>query len=155
MLQAACILYFQLFYFYKMLISTAGVAVKGNKFLLALRNPGTSIGESWEFPGGKAEDGESPTEALIREFKEELGIEIKVGKRICSGNFENSGKKYEIYAFLIDLKSESFTLSEHSSTEWFTFIEMAALKMAGSDSQIVRSLKYLYPQEQHRSLELQ
>jgi mutator protein MutT len=130
-----------------MAISTAGIAVKGNKFLLALRNPGTSIGESWEFPGGKAEDDESPSEALIREFREELNIEIKVGKRICSGNFENNGKKYEIYGFLIDIKSENFTLTEHSKTGWFTLNEMASLKMAGSDSQIVRFLKYLYPQE--------
>ena len=130
-----------------MTISTAGIAVKGNKFLLALRNPGTSIGESWEFPGGKAENGESPSEALIREFREELNVEIKVGKRICKGNFENNGKKYEIYGFLIDLKSENFTLTEHSKSGWFTLNKMAGLKMAGSDSQIVRSLKYLYPQE--------
>lgn len=130
-----------------MTVSTAGIAVKGNKFLLALRNPGTSIGKSWEFPGGKAEDGESPSEALIREFREELNIEIKVGNRICSGNFENNGKKYEIFGFLIDLKSESFTLTEHSETGWFSINEMASLKMAGSDKQIVQELKYLYPQD--------
>ena len=130
-----------------MAISTAGIAVRGNKFLLALRNPGTSIGESWEFPGGKAEDGESPSEALVREFKEELNIEIKVGKRICSGNFTNNGKKYEIFGFLIDMEFERFTLTEHSQTGWFTLDEMAGLKMAGSDNQIVSSLKYLYPQE--------
>ena len=130
-----------------MTISVAGIAVKGNKFLLALRNPGTSIGESWEFPGGKAEDGESPSEALIREFREELGIEIKVGKRICSGNFTNNGKEYEIYGFLVDLESNDFTLTEHSKTEWFTLTEMANIKMAGSDSQIVQCLKYLYLQE--------
>ena len=129
-----------------MIISTAGIAVRGNKFLLALRNPGTSIGESWEFPGGKAENGESPTEALVREFREELDIEIKVGKRVCSGDFENNGKKYEIYGFLIDIKSENFTLTEHSKTGWFNLNEMAGLKMAGSDIQIVKSLKYLYPQ---------
>ncbi|MCK5200688.1 MAG: NUDIX domain-containing protein [Spirochaetales bacterium] len=130
-----------------MTISTAGIAVKGNKFLLALRNPGTSIGESWEFPGGKAEYWESPEEALIREFKEELNAEIAIGKRVCSGYFTNNKKKYEIYGFLINIKSESFTLTEHSKTGWFTLNEMASLKMAGSDSQIVRSLKCLYPQE--------
>jgi len=130
-----------------MIISTAGIAVQGDKFLLALRNPGSSIGESWEFPGGKSEKGETPEKALMREFREELGIEIKVGKRICSGNFTNDGKEYEIYGFLVDLKSDSFTLTEHSKTGWFTLVEMASIKMAGSDSQIVQSLKYLYPQE--------
>ena len=130
-----------------MTISTAGIAVHGDKFLLALRNPGTAIGESWEFPGGKADEGESPQEALIREFREELQIDITVEKRICSGNFTNNEKEYEIYGFLIDLKSESFTLTEHSRTGWFTLTEMSSLKMAGSDKQIVKFLKYLYPPE--------
>ena len=130
-----------------MIISTSGIAVQGDKFLLALRNPGSSIGESWEFPGGKSEKGETPGEALMREFREELGIEIKVGKRICNGNFTNNGIEYEIYGFLIDLESRNFTLTEHRKTEWFTLTEMASLKMADSDRQIVNSLRYLYPPE--------
>ncbi len=124
-----------------MLKSTAGIAVKDNKFLLALRNPGTSIGESWEFPGGKAEIGETPEEALIREFQEELNIEIEVGERICSGKFKNKEKEFEIFGFLIHLLSDKFTLSEHSKVDWFTLNEMASLKMAGSDKQIVHKLK--------------
>jgi len=130
-----------------MIISTAGIAIKNNKFLLALRMPGTSIGESWEFPGGKAEDGETPEEALIREFQEELNIKIKVGERICSGNFKNKDKEFEIYGFIIQLATEKLTLSEHSKVGWFSLDEMASLKMAGSDKQIVQELKYLYPQE--------
>ncbi|MCK5153004.1 MAG: NUDIX domain-containing protein [Spirochaetales bacterium] len=130
-----------------MIISTAGIAIKNSKFLLALRLPGASIGESWEFPGGKAERNETPTEALIREFKEELNIEIEVGERVCSGNFKNKDKEFEIYGFLILLLSEKFMLTEHSEVGWFTLNEMASLKMAGSDKQIVQKLKYLYPQE--------
>ncbi len=130
-----------------MIISTAGIAIKDNKFLLALRMPGTSIGESWEFPGGKAEDGETPEEALIREFQEELNIKIKVGERICSGNFKNKDKEFEIYGFIIQLVTEKLTLSEHSQVGWFSLDEMASLKMAGSDKQIVQKLKNLYPQQ--------
>ena len=124
-----------------MIISTAGIAFKNNKFLLALRLPGTSIGESWEFPGGKAEKGETPEEALSREFLEELNIVIKVGGRICNGNFKNREKVFEIYGFLIQLESENFVLSEHSKVGWFSLDEMASLKMAGSDMQIVQKLK--------------
>ena len=130
-----------------MIISTAGIAIKNNKFLLALRMPGTSIGESWEFPGGKAEDGETPEEALIREFQEELNIKIKVGERICSGNFKNKDKEFEIYGFIIQLITKKLTLSEHSQVGWFSLDEMASLKMAGSDKQIVQKLKYLYPKD--------
>ena len=126
------------------MISTAGIAFRDNKFLLALRIPGTSIGESWEFPGGKAEKGEAPEEALIREFWEELNIKIEVGKRICDGAFSNNEKKFEIYGFLIKLITEEYVLIEHSRVGWFTLDEMASLKMADSDKQIVQKLRQLF-----------
>ncbi len=130
-----------------MIISTAGIVIKNNKFLLALRKPGTSIGESWEFPGGKAEPDESPEDALSREYKEELNVDIKVGKRICGGTFTNRGREFEIFGYLVSLVSENLTLSEHSRTGWFSLKEMAGLQMAGSDKQIVETLKCLYPLE--------
>ena len=143
----ACISSFPVSFFYKMLISTAGIILKDNKFLLALRNPGTSIGESWEFPGGKAEESETPREALTREYKEEFNVEIKVGKRICSGTFTNRDREFEIFGYLVNLVSEELTLREHSRTGWFSLKEMTDLQMAGSDKQIVETLKCLYPPE--------
>jgi 8-oxo-dGTP diphosphatase len=44
--------------------------------LLAQRPPGRPLAGLWEFPGGKVEAGEQPEEALIRELREELGLEI-------------------------------------------------------------------------------
>ena len=47
-------------------------------FLVQQRMPGGSRGSLWEFPGGKVEAGESDQEALIRECREELGVELTV-----------------------------------------------------------------------------
>lgn len=49
------------------------------RILLARRTEGRDLAGLWEFPGGKREPGESPEEALVRELREELGIEAKVG----------------------------------------------------------------------------
>lgn len=49
-----------------------------SRFLVQQRMPGGSRGSLWEFPGGKVEAGESDQEALIRECREELGIELTV-----------------------------------------------------------------------------
>ncbi len=46
------------------------------RVLLAERPPGKAFAGRWEFPGGKREPGESPREALVRELREELGIEV-------------------------------------------------------------------------------
>jgi len=63
----------------KTVIVTAGVVVEREKVLVTQRKEDSSHGLLWEFPGGKVKDGEEPREALRRELKEELDIEVAVG----------------------------------------------------------------------------
>ncbi len=49
---------------------------EARELLIAKRPPGRPLAGLWEFPGGKVEQGEQPEDALIRELREELGIEI-------------------------------------------------------------------------------
>ena len=121
-------------------LSLAGIALKDGKVLVALRNPGTSIGESWEFPGGKSEAGESPRDTLIREYREEFDADIEVGEKICSGEFSNKGKDYILNGYLITVKSE-LHLKEHSEIRWVDISDLDNLPMASSDRQIAACLK--------------
>lgn len=52
------------------------------RILLARRTLGRDLAGLWEFPGGKVEPGESPEDALVRELREELGIEARVGEAL-------------------------------------------------------------------------
>lgn len=54
----------------------AGILVENGRVLLSRRAPGQSFPHLWEFPGGKVEPGESPEDALVREFQEEVDIAI-------------------------------------------------------------------------------
>ncbi len=56
--------------------------------LIAKRPKQAVLGGYWEFPGGKLEDGESASQCLVREFKEELGIEVRVGQALLSVEHE-------------------------------------------------------------------
>lgn len=57
------------------LVSAVALIDREGRVLLAQRPEGKSLAGLWEFPGGKVEPGESPEAALIRELKEELGID--------------------------------------------------------------------------------
>lgn len=57
------------------LVSAVALIDADGRVLLAQRPEGKALAGLWEFPGGKVEPGERPEEALIRELKEEIGID--------------------------------------------------------------------------------
>ncbi|MEM8609745.1 MAG: 8-oxo-dGTP diphosphatase MutT [Myxococcota bacterium] len=59
-------------------IVAAAVVVHDGKVLLTQRTADQHLAGMWEFPGGKLEEGEAPEEALVRECREECGIEVAV-----------------------------------------------------------------------------
>ena len=60
----------------RVFVSAVALIDPDGRVLLAKRPEGKTLAGLWEFPGGKVEDGETPEAALIRELKEELGIDI-------------------------------------------------------------------------------
>jgi 8-oxo-dGTP diphosphatase len=64
----------------KTLIVVAGLMIEQGNVLVSQRKEDSPHGGLWEFPGGKVMEGEEPREALRRELKEELDIEVEVGR---------------------------------------------------------------------------
>jgi len=62
----------------------AGLVFRGGRLLITQRPLAGHLGGLWEFPGGKREPDESFEECLVRELREELGIEVKVGQLVES-----------------------------------------------------------------------
>jgi 8-oxo-dGTP diphosphatase len=60
-----------------LLVAACALVDADGRVLIAQRPAGKTMAGLWEFPGGKVEDGESPEASLIRELREELGIETK------------------------------------------------------------------------------
>ena len=60
----------------------AAVIERDGLILIGQRKPRGRHGLKWEFPGGKVEPGETPRAALVRELREELGIEARIGEEI-------------------------------------------------------------------------
>ncbi|WP_283138632.1 NUDIX domain-containing protein [Rhizohabitans arisaemae] len=60
------------------IVRVTGVVVEGDAILLLNQDTGT--GRSWSLPGGKVEPGETLAEALVRELREETGVEVRPGR---------------------------------------------------------------------------
>jgi 8-oxo-dGTP diphosphatase len=58
----------------------AGLCVRDGKVLITQRRADQALPLQWEFPGGKIEAGESPEVALARELREEIGVDVAVGR---------------------------------------------------------------------------
>src|SRR5271170_6058553 len=58
---------------------SAALIFRGGKLLITQRHAKSHMGGLWEFPGGKREPGETYEECLVREIREELGVEIAIG----------------------------------------------------------------------------
>ncbi|GHV81881.1 DNA mismatch repair protein MutT [Spirochaetia bacterium] len=121
--------------------SVAGIAVEGGRLFVARRIPGGDLGEKWEFPGGKAEEGETDGEALVREFQEEFKVGVTVGPLLASASFEHRGLSRTLRGYLITFSSHDFTLSEHTEWKWVRLSDIERLDFAGSDLKLLPALK--------------
>jgi 8-oxo-dGTP diphosphatase len=83
-----------------LLVAACALVDTDNRVLLAQRPEGKSLAGLWEFPGGKVEAGETPEETLIRELREEIGIETKVE---CLAPLTFASHTYESFHLLMPL----------------------------------------------------
>jgi mutator protein MutT len=117
----------------------AAVLTREASFLLGLRPRIKRHGGLWEFPGGKVDPREHPTEALARELLEELGLaHVEVGRRLAA--FQDPGSPFRIHFYQVQAADEARAL-EHEAIRWVTLDEADALPLAPSDLQMVQWLR--------------
>ena len=127
--------------------SVAGIAIEQGKVFIARRKPGGDIGEKWEFPGGKVEEGETDTDALRREYREEFGVAIETGSLLANSEFTHNGRKFLLNAYRIFLTDYDFKMIEHSEWRWAALNEIKTLNFAGSDRGLFPALQMYLEQE--------
>ena len=95
----------------------------------------------WEFPGGKVELGESDEQALVRELREELGVEVTVGDRL--GGDLLIGETAVLRVYLCRIVSGEPTLVDHDEHRWLTAPELDDIPWIPVDLPLVAELRTL------------
>ena len=128
----------------KRIVEVVGAIIKdGDRYLVGQRAANKSQGGLWEFMGGKIEPGETPEQALARECREELGLEIENERIVNSVIHEYPEKTIRLTLIECTPKAGSLPhLNEHQQIRWVKVAEMANMPFCPADMDL---LPLLFP----------
>ncbi|OCB11477.1 DNA mismatch repair protein MutT [Mycolicibacterium porcinum] len=112
-------------------IVVAGALFSAAGLLVAQRQRPPELAGLWELPGGKVAAGESDVDALARELREELGVEVSVGDRLGEDVALTAGMT--LRAYRATLTSGSPQPHDHRALRWVTADELDALAWVPAD----------------------
>nr|WP_268968393.1 NUDIX domain-containing protein [Tomitella gaofuii] len=127
----------------------AGAVLRGGRVLLAQRAHPPALDGLWEFPGGKAEPGESGREALRRELHEELGVAVRVGARLdgevelASPGRSGRGGPMLLRAYLATVESGEPQAAEHRALHWAGPEDLDRMPLVDNDRLWIPALQEL------------
>lgn len=98
------------------------------------------MGGLWEFPGGKLENGESPAEALVRELREELAVEIVVAHPMTFAVHEEPGLRILLLFFAARIETGLPHTREGQTLAWVPVANLASYPTPPADAELVRLL---------------
>ena len=112
-----------------------------DKFLICQRPKHKARGLLWEFVGGKVENGETKEQALIRECKEELGIDISVGDMFTEVTHEYPDITVRLTIFNATVQSGNIQKLEHNDIKWITPSEISLYQFCPADKDLLEKIK--------------
>jgi len=126
-----------------MLVAAVALVDRDGRVLIAKRPAGKAMAGLWEFPGGKVADGETPEAALIRELKEELGIDVAAS---CLAPFTFASHRYATFHLLMPLYlcrvwSGRPRALEHDAIKWVRPASLGDYEMPPADKPLIAMLR--------------
>ena len=119
---------------------SAGLVFRDGKLLITQRHKDSHLGGLWEFPGGKREANETFEECLVRELREELGIEVEVGELLESLTHTYPEKTVSLKFFRCRwLKNEPRPI-DCSDLKWIAAAELQDYEFPEADAKLLEML---------------
>jgi 8-oxo-dGTP diphosphatase len=110
------------------------------RVLLTRRAIDRHMGGLWEFPGGKIDEGEGPSEALVRELEEELGITVAVDKPLTFAVHEEPGLRILLLFYRARIESGEPRGREGQPVQWIAVADLPSYPTPPADGELVEHL---------------
>lgn len=118
----------------------AAVIFKDDKVFATQRGYG-EFKDGWEFPGGKVESGESPEDALRREIREELEVDVNVGDLIETIEYDYPAFHLSMKCFACTIAGGSLHLLEHEAAKWLTAMQLGSVDWLPADVTLIPKIE--------------
>jgi len=121
------------------IIVVAAVIEANHRFLVTRRQPGVHLAGLWEFPGGKIDPDEPHADALRRELKEELDVDVAVGEPLYTTVHAYDDRTVELHFYRCALKGEPRPLMGQEM-RWVPRDELGQLGFPPADTELIEML---------------
>lgn len=123
---------------------TCAIIERDGRVLAAQRSEAMNMPLKWEFPGGKLEDGEDPAECLIREIREELGVDVRILDTLSPVLHDYGDWTIELLPYICEITGGDIVLHEHRAVTWKKAQELTDLDWPDADIPVISEyLEYL------------
>ncbi|HWD90808.1 MAG TPA: 8-oxo-dGTP diphosphatase MutT [Verrucomicrobiae bacterium] len=119
----------------------AGLVFRKGKLLITQRHTGAHLGGLWEFPGGKRDGDETFEQCLVRELREELGIEVEVGEVLESLTHAYPEKTVVLKFFRCGWRQNEPRAIDCHDLKWVSAAELRDYEFPAADARLLQMLQ--------------
>ena len=123
-------------------IRVVAAVIRDGGSVFAVQRGSGDYKDGWEFPGGKIEPGETPEQALIREIREELELEIAVEDLLDTVEYDYPGFHLSMQCFWCRITDRTPVLREHEAARWLSTEELEQMDWLPADRTLIERIRH-------------